>query len=493
MIKNLPSGLVSSVKDVLKTSSEHLKEREQKDLERLQQVKSNTDQIMEKLIGNQHKIDKNKNKKIDAHDFALLRKEKTSIKKEETELIDEAKRLIHHEQGDTYSAKVYRDPEYNEYQVHFFKHGKHMGEGPVSYHDDKEDAISTSKSALKQMHAKDKEVKEESDLHEAKTINNPKIHDLRHLKSSRAVYDATQAGYRDNEGNDREVKDGDVIHTLKGVGILNQAWPVHHSGSEDAFHKLKPGYSMHTIDDGKYKKSVELANSVTKQNLKQTMKHDTGGMVGPKGKLPEEFEQIDELSKKTLRSYMAKAVGSKAAHDYGAGLAAAYDLDDRKNKFLKKSNKRADGLIRAIVKTTKEEVELIDELSQEKMTSYMRAAKKDINKNLRSGDPQPGSKRAAKVEKRVAGYRKAWAKVEQQNEEKDTPGNGYSHQCALHVKSEQFGEGRTLFSQHAEPDADGNIAWYDVMFDEGIKRVYTNEIEILVSEAHMNHKKKKTM
>jgi hypothetical protein len=299
MIKNLPSGLVSSVKDILKTSSEHLKEKEQKDLERLQQVKLNTDQIMEKLIGNQHKIDKNKNKKIDAHDFALLRKEKTSIKKEETELIDEAKRLIHHEPGDTYSAKVYRDPEYNEYQVHFFKHGKHMGEGPVSYHDDKEDAISTSKSALKQMHAKDKDVKED--------------------------------------------------------------------------------------------------------------------------------------------------------------------------------------------------VEQIDELSQEKMTSYMRAAKKDINKNLRSGDPQPGSKRAAKVEKRVAGYRKAWAKVERQNEEKDTPGNGYSHQCALHVKSEQFGEGRTLFSQHAEPDAEGNIEWYDVMFDEGIKRVYTNEIEILVSEAHMNHKKKKGM
>ena len=33
-------------------------------------------------------------------------------------------------------------------------------------------------------------------------------------------------------------------------------------------------------------------------------------------------------------------------------------------------------------------------------------------------------------------------------EGKDTPGNSYSHQCAIHVKSEQFGEGKTLFSQH---------------------------------------------
>lgn len=339
--------------------------------------------------------------------------------------LDEAKRIIHHESGDTYSAKVYRDPEYNEYQVHFFKHGKHMGEGPVSYHDDKEDAISTSKSALKQMHAKDKEVKEESDL---------------------------------------LVKEGDY---MKGV--------KRRVAERDA-----EKYAMISKKDAKEGKHVSAA--VYDKMSKHAMK-----------KANEEFEQIDELSKKTLRSYMAKAVGSKAAHDYAAGLAAAYDLDDVKNRNLQKSKKRTDGLVKAIVKTTREEVELIDELSQEKMTSYMRAAKKDINKNLRSGDPQPGSKRAAKVEKRVAGYRKAWAKVEQQNEEKDTPGNGYSHQCALHVKSEQFGEGRTLFSQHAEPDSDGNIEWYDVMFDEGIKRVYTNEIEILVSEAHMNHKKKKSM
>jgi hypothetical protein len=78
-----------------------------------------------------------------------------------------------------------------------------------------------------------------------------------------------------------------------------------------------------------------------------------------------------------------------------------------------------------------------------------------------------------------------------QYESKDTPGNGYTHQCALHVKSEQYGEGKTLFSQHAEPDAYGNIAWYDVMFNEGIRRVRSSELEVLVSEAHGNHKMKK--
>lgn len=77
-------------------------------------------------------------------------------------------------------------------------------------------------------------------------------------------------------------------------------------------------------------------------------------------------------------------------------------------------------------------------------------------------------------------------------ENKDTPGNSYEHQCAIHVKSEQFGEGRTITTQHADPDEQGNIAWYDVMFEHGIeKHVPTSDLEILVSESHMHSKRKK--
>ena len=77
-------------------------------------------------------------------------------------------------------------------------------------------------------------------------------------------------------------------------------------------------------------------------------------------------------------------------------------------------------------------------------------------------------------------------------ESMDTPGNSYEHQCAIHVKSESFGEGRTITTQHADPDAHGNIAWYDVMFEHGIEKyVPTSELEILVSESHMHAKRKK--
>lgn len=48
-----------------------------------------------------------------------------------------------------YHAEVRHNPDWQEYQVHFYKNGKHMGEGPVSYHgEDKEDAHDSAKAGL---------------------------------------------------------------------------------------------------------------------------------------------------------------------------------------------------------------------------------------------------------------------------------------------------------------------------------------------------------
>jgi hypothetical protein len=43
---------------------------------------------------------------------------------------------------------------------------------------------------------------------------------------------------------------------------------------------------------------------------------------------------------------------------------------------------------------------------------------------------------------------------------------------------------------HADPDAEGLIEWYDVMFDHGIERVMTEDMEVLQAESHMHSKKK---
>jgi len=64
------------------------------------------------------------------------------------------KRLVHKVGEGIHTAKVYHDKDYNEYQAHFYKNGKHMGEGPVSYHDDKEDAINSANAGLEHMNSK---------------------------------------------------------------------------------------------------------------------------------------------------------------------------------------------------------------------------------------------------------------------------------------------------------------------------------------------------
>ena len=64
--------------------------------------------------------------------------------------------------------------------------------------------------------------------------------------------------------------------------------------------------------------------------------------------------------------------------------------------------------------------------------------------------------------------------------------DGKVHNCATHVEHALFGAGTTISEQHAEPDEEGNIAWYTVQFDSGIKKVDTKDLTITMSEAHMH-------
>jgi len=69
---------------------------------------------------------------------------------------------------------------------------------------------------------------------------------------------------------------------------------------------------------------------------------------------------------------------------------------------------------------------------------------------------------------------------------------GDKHMCASKVMHKEWKEGKTIFSQHAEPNEIGLIEWYDVMFDHGIeKQVPTRDLEIMAEQNHMNHTPKK--
>lgn len=86
----------------------------------------------------------------------------------------------------------------------------------------------------------------------------------------------------------------------------------------------------------------------------------------------EEVEQIDELSKDTLRSYAVKA--NRRGH-----MAARMSNNGTKKDMSDYANKRRIGVEKAINKLTNEEVEQIDELSKKTLGSYITKAHSSAN------------------------------------------------------------------------------------------------------------------
>ena len=96
----------------------------------------------------------------------------------------------------------------------------------------------------------------------------------------------------------------------------------------------------------------------------------------------EEVESIDELSKQTLGSYAKKAVNqtfNKAAVGGMAIASPSMDSEERGKKLVDKAAKRMIGAQKAISKLTKEESEQIDELSKGTMGRYVNKAADRMN------------------------------------------------------------------------------------------------------------------
>jgi hypothetical protein len=64
-----------------------------------------------------------------------------------------------------------------------------------------------------------------------------------------------------------------------------------------------------------------------------------------------------------------------------------------------------------------------------------------------------------------------------------------SHYCATHVEHALLGYGECISEQHAEPDENGNIAWYTVQFPTGAHKITTDQLRIVEGKSHMHSKK----
>lgn len=123
--------------------------------------------------------------------------------------------------------------------------------------------------------------------------------------------------------------------------------------------------------------------------------------------MKEEVEQLDELSRDTLKSYVEKTRRVAAQHHKGKELIPW-------NKMLKYNRGTATAIQKLYPKNTQEEVEQLDELNTSTLGSYLsksvdqlkthsapskryKGSAKAISKlNLRTGNPDPQASQAAK-------------------------------------------------------------------------------------------------
>ena len=95
-----------------------------------------------------------------------------------------------------------------------------------------------------------------------------------------------------------------------------------------------------------------------------------------------------------------------------------------------------------------------------------------------------------------AGAKANQAKVvadKMKSQDKKIPqGSSDLHMCAKNVMHEKFGRGECLFGMHADPDENGHVSHYDIMFNHGIEKdMPIEECEIIHERMHGHKKKEK--
>jgi hypothetical protein len=350
---------------------------------------------LQELSANQKKIDKNKNNKIDAHDFKLLRKEEEEV---------EESVVPAHMQGKQ-KPYVSSDGKGN-YEV-LGNTGKTKAEFSRKEHG--KDAQSKAQAHLK---SKYNDYMKEEVLDEA---------NHREFASQGKMHPDMAKHMKTGEHMDYyEPKTGDKVH---GKVMKNDGKEVHVKQTHDSYNPKKVG-SVHKFTvsskldekkedppfDGPYTKVKDTVTdkSGAKHTPMSRAKHlaQQAAIAIAKKKVKEEFdmditteqalELLEAVKKQDIPAFLRKARGDKPLN-----------LDD-----LKKNDSLSDKNNLAKARGVKEEVEELDELSKTTIGSYVKKAKSSIIGNAQvTGMDSAGAKskeRAEKkVQKRASGINKA--------------------------------------------------------------------------------------
>ena len=136
-------------------------------------------------------------------------------------------------------------------------------------------------------------------------------------------------------------------------------------------------------NDQKMQATVNLKEQTERERLQKLRSFVYQQKLKGLGKAMVEEEQIDELKKSTLASYAKKATDDVSYHSFMAGGMSAKNPERLAQD--KKAIKRQTGVIKAIDRLTKEEVEQVDELDRGGILSRY------INKTRNNPDRKAGN------------------------------------------------------------------------------------------------------
>jgi hypothetical protein len=212
--------------------------------------------------------------------------------------------------------------------------------------------------------------------------------------------------------------------------------------------------------DKDYKKAT--ATPAANANAHKMIKRLEGSDRAVSRLKKEEAGQIDELSSGTIGSYIKKASSAAAHAGKGEGSSGESHL---KKQYGADKNKRLSGIHKAVSRLTKEETEQIDELSNEKLGQYKKAAGADASAADKAGNFARGNKRFSGI---VKATKKQFAN--------DTKKEDTLISFNDFIKEEKLNEGLRLVATHGVHGAGSKSAkvYKNNEFGEYQVKHYTN-------------------
>jgi hypothetical protein len=337
----------------------------------------------EELKGNQHKIDANKNGKVDAHDFKLLRG-----KKGMKEAAEKMASKDHDGDGKVESGKA----EYLGSRIRAAK-----ASGKLKEEVELDEAFPTVADAKKRMDAgktatgtvtktktglvHKRDYKDDDDDAED-TQKKPKGYGARQNMGKRGQSDGTKKSMKEEKLSFTEMLH---LYNESGVEVINKIFPQTVKFGDTEVELIDAnivngavGITVaEEVDNETFTKEVEAQKE---KNAGRGKKAEVA-KASVQAVKQEEVEQIDEISKELAGKYLTAPQG-KGANKYKTGEGKSsypnYEAMSKHDKSLKRALQRSGSSSIYKKPSYYKEEEQLDELSKGTLGSYIKAASHDV-------------------------------------------------------------------------------------------------------------------